>query len=99
MSQLFGKIERIGGFELHAIGKLERLDACFQLRVIPPRVLMFGVELGKEVELAALRQPRKAPVYDVFDEFLGLGFLAVDMSALINAGQESGAPVRDIGNR
>src|SRR6267154_730844 len=55
---LFGQVERIGRFELHTIGELKGLDARLELRVVSASSLMFGVELGEQVELAPLHRAR-----------------------------------------
>src|SRR5437762_11166299 len=86
-------VEGIVGLHLHPIGKLERLNARLESRVLPTALFMFLVELVQEVELPALLLKRSVVVADVFDELLELRVLRVDERSLIHAGQESGTPV------
>ena len=54
---------------------------------------MLFVELLQQVELLPLFGQRGVIVLDVLDQLLDLGVLRIDVSALVNAGQEAGLPV------
>ena len=52
--RLAADVERVGRFDLHAIGQLERLHAGFELRIAAALLLVQPVERLHEVELPPL---------------------------------------------
>ena len=93
MLGLFRHVEYIHGFLLHAIGKLHRLDAGFEHRIIASFLEMFSIHALDKVQFASLGSPRKLAIDNVFDEFLDTLVLGVDIGPLVDTGQKTGLPV------
>src|SRR5262249_17459880 len=93
------QIEDISGFRLHAEGQFERADAGFELRIISAILEVFVVERCNEVELLALLIEWNLCFLYIPDDFINLCMLAIDICALIYAGQKRGSPVLRGNNR
>src|SRR5256885_1733949 len=63
------------------------------------RVLMLGVELVEQIELLALSGRGDVVVADVLDQFLQIGILRIDESALINTGKKARLPILGVLDR
>ena len=91
-------VEGVGGRHLHPVGQLEDWDPGLEVVVLGARLLVLAVELGEQVELPPLVGPGDDRVADVLDQVLGLLLAGVDVRALVDAGQEGGPPVGDVGD-
>ncbi len=89
---LFGDVENIGRFGLHAEGDFGGLDVGFEDGVGTLALDFEVVEFGKKIELAALFGRFDFGVADVVDELVGSFFAVGDVSALIDGGKEGGGP-------
>ena len=81
--RLLADVERVRRLGLHAVGKLERLNAGFQLGVALAQLQVAFVEPPHQVELAALLGRRGAVVANVGDQLLNVSVLRVDVGPLI----------------
>ncbi len=91
--RLVGDVEGVGGFHLHAVGQLEGLDSRFDGAVVRVGALVGCIQPAQQVELRSLCAGGLVIVADVLDQFFDAGVLRVDVGALIDAGQETAAPV------
>ena len=69
------------------------MDTCFEFGVFLSFFLVHVVEFGEEIELFALSFFGGVVGFDVFDEFFDVLVLAVDVAALVGAGEKCGLPV------
>ena len=90
---LTADVEGVGRLELHPVGHLEGMGPRLEGGVGAPGLAVGAVELGQEVELAALGGPGKSAVADVLDELFRGPSGRVDVAALIDPGQEAALPV------
>ena len=81
-------VEGVCRLKLHSIGKLEGLDARFELRITGTSLLVFSVEFLEQVQLSALFAARRISVSNVFDEFFDVCVSRVDVGALVYARKE-----------
>ncbi len=88
-----GDVEGVGGFDLHAEGEFEGVDAGIEAGIAWVGIAMTLVEKAEEVELAALDGGSGVGALDVFDEFGDLAVLGIDEGSLEDAGEEAGLPV------
>ena len=63
-SRFFGKIKRVGRFDLHAIGHLEGFDACFELRIPADSGCAWRSAFAPD-RVRAVARPREILVVDV----------------------------------
>ena len=63
--RLLRQIERVGRFDLHPVGHLERLDARLELRVLLQLLAVHRVQLLHQIELAPLLVAAEVLVADV----------------------------------
>ena len=92
--RLAADIEGVGRFHLHAIGQLEGLHAGFELRR-RRRAVARACRLSDctQIELPPLLGRRSSNCFDVLDQLFDIVVLAIDVRALIDAGQKAGLPV------
>ncbi len=98
--RLAADVERVGRFDLHAVGQLERLDLRFELRVARALGGVLGVECLRAGRAAAADRSRATRSLRMFSiSSSTVCVLRVDVRALIDAGQEAGLPVLRFLNR
>ncbi len=91
-------IECVGGLGLHAEGELQRLDSGLELGVTGVLFAVQLVELLDVAELFFLLAGQNRLIAKVGNEPVCLSFFCVDVGSLIDAGQESAAPVGTLRN-
>ena len=92
-SRLFADVEYFRRFGLHAEGDLGPIGwLASSCGSGPVRRELQAVQLGEQVELAALLGGRDGLVADVLDQLLGLGFVVGNVGALVDGRQEGRTP-------
>ncbi len=89
--RLVADIEHIRGFELHVVSRLHRLDAAFQILVLPELLLVILVQRLNQIQLPPLRFFIQFFVLQVPDHLVRLGHRIVEESSLVFRRQESRA--------
>src|SRR5204862_6090890 len=97
--RLAADVERLGRLALHAVSELKAVDAGVECGIEAPLLLVATVEGRQSIELPPLYVGRQPGVFHVLDQLVDLGVLGIDVSALINAWQESRLPVLRLLNR
>ena len=90
---LEAEVEGVSGGELHAVSRFHRLNAAVEEFVGAEGRFVVAVHGLHEIELGALRLRIERAVFQVADHLVRLGFVGVELRALVFGGQEAGAPV------
>jgi len=86
-------VEGVGGLDLHAVGQFEGLDAGLDGRLARAFGEVAVIELAQQRELPRLCVVVEMSVAQVRDELARILLRRSHQRALVNAGQEGGAPV------
>lgn len=85
MLRLAANVERVAGFDLHAVGEFKGVDSRVHRRV----VFVIGVvHCLDEIELFALLVRTETTVFDVGNQVCDGCFFGVDVGALVSAGEK-----------
>ena len=88
-----GHVEGVGGFDLHAVGQLERSHLLFELRIVVAICGVLGIQRLKQVELPALVAHRDATVLNIVDQPLDFLMAGIHVGCLVDAWQKTRLPV------
>ena len=85
--RLLRDVERLGRLHLHPIRQFKRLDAGFEVGVVPSRGLMRAVEARQQVELSALIRLRRSRARNIRNQLGDDRLARVEVGALEDAVQ------------